>query len=235
MFTCELKGMDRAIRELREFSKTGVKFAMREAVTKMALETQRYWRTVSSNNVLTERNKFFDNMVQVQGARVSGNAPIFALVGLATKFGESLEEGGTTKHETGGNATPLPAAANMPRGAASRPRKVVPSKSLRTIGTLQAPTLGKSRKQSNAIALSKARKSGSKFAKIIRDDGRPEIVLVGKRKRGKLRGLFLLGHKTSRVKAHATLGPALMLLTQRKGEAIMEAALQRQFDRSWKV
>ena len=187
MLDLRFKGLDEAVRDLQSFSKNAVKHAQREALTQMALETQKNWRAVAQETLVL-RNKFLPNMMQVERARVSGNSPIQAKVGLATNFGQELEFGGDTKHESGSSPVPLPGAANMPQGSGSRPKKVIPSRSLRKMGTLPLPLSAQSRKQANAIALRKARAAGSRFVKLFTPMGRTEILLVGRGKRGSSEG-----------------------------------------------
>lgn len=224
MFTVHIDDRQ-AKRDLRKFREHAIPHAMRNALNTAAFETRRIWQN-EVRSTFTLRNHFTERSILVEKARGTVPATMVAVVGSTAPYMGDQEHGAMVRGRSGKKAIPGPAAAGQPPGS-KRTRLVRAGARLGAIH-LRRPSGGRSARQRNAIALSMARRSGTKDVLLERPKGGKGIFRVsGGRRRLQLRLLWDVSRGAVRVPRAPTLERSLARLQPKLGPILHAATLEQ--------
>jgi hypothetical protein len=225
MITVELKGDKRMLADLAKMRSKAIPYAIKNALNTAAFETRTIWQR-EIRSVFTNRNTYTANSVRVEQASTT---KLEAKVGSVADYMGTQEEGGTVKGGSGHKAIPRAASAGQAAGA-PRTRLV---RGRFYLGSMQLahPQGHGGRRQSNAIAIAIARKTGKNIALLTKRNGGKGIFFIGGGKRAiKTRMLWDVSRSSVKVHAEPTLERSLARVTP-KVEHMMAASLTQQMQR----
>jgi hypothetical protein len=236
MFTVQFKGVKELQRDLETAQRKALPYAMRNALTTTAFEARRIWQNEMKAE-FTLRNQYTQRSVIAKKASGSGNT-LQSSVGSFAEYMGDQEEGAIVRGRTGLKGIPGPVAAGLAPGA-KRTRVVRAAARLGALHVVK-PT-GRSKAQTNAMAIRIAIQRGSKVALLERPGGGKGLFRVsggrrrftGKRftqRKVKVALLWDFSRHAVRVPGSHTLARTLKAL-QPKLEHIHTAALVEQLRR----
>lgn len=221
MLTVEVRGLKKAIRDLRLFRDQAIPYAARSAVNATAFATQKEWREQIGRS-MTLRNKFTTRSIQVVRASGLDMRRMMSVVGSVASYMGVQESGGTVRGRSAHQPIPGPVAAGQAAGS-KRTRIVMRGRRLSAIHVARAPSTGNAR-QRNAVAISMARRKGNRFALLERPGGGRGLFLLGTGKRKvTTRLVFDLSRSSVRVPPNPTLQHSLRAIEPRLPRLFLDA------------
>ncbi len=230
MISVNFRGLDRALLDLEKTSRQAVPHAVRNALNVAAFEARRIWQD-EIKRTFTTRNRYTERSIQVRKATGTDTRSMASFVGSTADYMAKQEEGGTVRGGGKHKAIPGPVAAGLSPGA-KRTRLVRAGNRLSAINAMRGARAGASKRQRNAIALSMARRAGSKVALLERPRGGKGLfkVLGGKRRTTGTRLLWDVSKGSVRVPPSHTLKRSLGRLNP-KLQSIYYASIVQQLQR----
>lgn len=225
MIRVELKGDKRMLADLQKMRKSAVPYAIKETLNRAAFETRRTWQA-EIKATFTLRNTFTVNSVRVEQATPT---KLQSTVGSIAPWLATQEEGGTVRGGSGHKAIPRAASAGQAAGA---PRtRLVRGRFYLGAMQLAHPQGHGGRRQSNAIAIAIARKTGKNIALLTKRNGGKGIFIIGGGKRAiRTRMLWDVSRASVKVHAEPTLERSLAAVKPRL-ESMLKASVLQQFAR----
>lgn len=225
----------RALRDLEEFKKTAIPFAIRNSLNTSAFEMQKVWRR-EIRQTFVNRNKFTERSIHVEKARGSDPNRMVSVVGSIADYLDEQESGGTVRGKGALKPIPGPSAAGQQPGS-KRTKLVMPSRYLQAIKATKA-TRGSSPRARNVAALLIARRKGQQFVLLEKPSGGKGIFMVSggtqrfngrrmTRRKLKTRLLWDLSRRTVRVPPAPTLQRSLQIIEPKLPHIHLAALLEQ--------
>lgn len=224
----KVTGAKEMARDLAKMRKSAVPYAMRAFVNGAAFETRTIWqREIRSS--FTNRNQYTARSVRVDQAKTLDVSKMVATVGSVADYMGTQESGGVVKGKTGHKVIPTAVAAGQ-ADLSKRTRLVRGRFYLGAINVAHPGAHG-GRRQSNAIAIAIARKTGKNIALLTKRNGGKGLFLISGGKRAlRTRMLWDVSRASVHVKAEPTLERSLAAVRP-KLQHMLEAALRQQLQR----
>lgn len=227
-----------ALRDLEEFRKQAIPFAIRNSLNTSAFELQKIWRG-EIRRTFINRNPFTARSIHVEKARGSDPSRMVSVVGSITSYLDEQESGGTVRGKGAHKPIPGPSAAGQSPGS-KRTKLVMPSRYLAAIKATRA-TRGGNAHARNVAALMMARRKGQQFVLLEKPSGGKGLFMVSggsqrfngrrmTRRKLKTRLLWDLSRRSVRVPPAPTLQRSLSII-EPKLPHIHLAALVEQMQR----
>lgn len=205
-------------RDLGEFARRAIPYAVRNTINQAAFAAMRQARDNVRRSMIT-RNRWSEQSVRVNTARRPGDV---ASVGSVAPYMEAQEFGGT-KRAKGSEGVPIATSYSAGQGEA-QPRTRLPRKpnKLRNIRLSTRRTRG-GRRQRNAVVVREAAESGQKY--VYMDLGRRKGIfrVVGGRRRPRVRMVHDLTRRSIRIPRNPWLRPAVQAVRPRMPEMYAES------------
>lgn len=227
MLEVEWKGIEELARDLETFAEQAVPYAARAALNNAAFEAKRIW-TEEAKSSMVLRNTFTARSILVTKATGTNVDTLESVVGSTQPYMQEQEDG-VTHRSQGKHGVPIPTsvAAGQARGSVPRRRLVTRPNKLASITLRQRP--GSTPKQRNAVAISQARKSGTRYA-FLEFGERKGIFKVPVSTKGKLQQIWDLSERATIVPRNPMLGRTMQAL-EPKLPGLYEKALLAQLKR----
>lgn len=198
-------------------------YAVRGTLNTVAFDTSREWRRQIENGDLQVRNTFTVRAITVDKATGTNIMNMRSTVSAPkAPWLEKLETGGI---EERGNV-PTGSAAGAGLSKPKRKRALGKNATLASVTLAPRVTRG-SRRQRNRVAVKMAVASGRKLVFLDLGKRRGVFKVMGSKSNPQVRMLFDTSKPSHQVKKHATLGPAVRLVTPRLAK-IMKAEVDKQ-------
>jgi hypothetical protein len=164
-----------ALRDLEEFKRSAIPFAIRNSLNTSAFELQKIWRG-EIRRTFINRNTFTERSIHVQKARGGDPNRMISVVGSITDYLDEQESGGTVRGKGAHKPIPGPSAAGQSPGT-KRTKLVMRSRYLGAIKAQRA-TGGRSARARNVAAMLMARRKGAQYVLLERPGGGKGLFLV---------------------------------------------------------
>lgn len=227
-FTIDKKGFKHAAKQMDKLA-NAMDYARRDYVNAMAFEARKGWVS-NIQGAFVLRNKFTQNSVRVEKARVAKGAVIESRVGSTAPYMDEQEDGGT-KRKKGKHGSPIPTTSAAGQGMKAKPR----TRQVTGRNRLGAIRLGSrvsgNRQRRNTVAILMAVKRGTNL--VYLDLGRRQGIfrIMGGKRGLRVRMLWDLSRASVDIPATPTLEPALRAIPEaqrtRMGIAAMKGQLKR--------
>jgi hypothetical protein len=179
MITVDVRDLKRLTRELQIAKASSLPYAVRNSLNRSAFATRRAWQQQIEAEFVN-RNRYTTRSVLVTKATGSKLSGLKAVVGSTAPYMGVQESGGTVR---GGKHKAIPTSYAAGQMGAIPRSKVV--RRPNRMGALQAKKgRGMSKRQRNAVAIARARKSGSKVAVLETSRGKALVRVLGRPKKG---------------------------------------------------
>lgn len=225
MIKVDLRNTAWLARDLKNLRKSALPYAQKNAVNEAAFEGRKLWQEELQSS-FTLRNKFTERSIRVDKARSLHNPE--AKLGSVASYMDEQEEG-TTLTKTSKHGIPIPTAASSGEGKAKIRKRVV-RRANRLTNIKFSSRIGNSPKQKNAIAISQAIRTKTKFAFLETSRRKGIFRVTGRLKNPKITMLHDLTRSSVRIPSTPTLSRTLDRLDTRM-DGIYRKALLFQLSR----
>lgn len=224
----DARGLHKSMRTLERIRGKALPHAARDILNELAFEGRKEWQQRMGKS-MTLRNQYTTRSVAVDKARGVNLREMQSRLGSLQPYMATQEDGGTvTSKGKHGVTIPTPTASGEGMSANPRKRLVRRANWLSAIRLGSRP--GNSAKQRNAIAISKAKRDGTKTA-FLELGKRKGIVRIMGGKKGKLRMVWDMSKKSLSIPRNPTLEPTMQAILKR-GPSIAEKHAMAQIRRA---
>lgn len=213
-------------RKLETINRRGLPYAARFGLNDVAFAAQRQWRREMDNR-LTLRNKFTQRSVRVLKAKGRDIDRMESVTGSDAPWMGSLERGGGKTRK----GVPTTTAAGQGRGS-NRTKPVRIPNRLRNIDMVDRKR-GGSRRQRNATAIARAKRTGQRFAYLELERTKGIFRVSGGKRSTKVDLMYNMNKPLPKRPAKPTGKPTLKAVSPRI-PLMMKRQLERQIARSVK-
>lgn len=225
----DMRAMHRAVAKMDAINKRAMPHAIRDTLNMLAFSARRDMQRRMGQQ-MTLRNRYTTRSIAVDKARGVMVPAMESRVGSLQPYMATQELGGTVSSK-GRHGVTIPTSTASGEGMSARPRKRL----VRRANWLSAIRLAGrgsgSAKQRNAIAISRAIRSGTRTAFLDLGQRKGIVRIMGGKRRPKVRMLWDMSKRSVRIKANPTLQPS-MDAAQRRAPRVAQVAAMRQIKRA---
>jgi hypothetical protein len=227
-FKADTKELKQFERDLYALNKRGFPYAIKNSLDALAFDARKEWQG-EIRSEMTLRNKFTEGSIRVEKASGNNLQSMRSVVGSIAPYMATQEHGGDVKGKSGNKAIPTDSA----RSGKSHSRLVTRPNKMARIQL--AARKGKTQKQRNAIQVSEAKRTGSKFAYLEVGAKRGIFRVTGGKRRSRLELIQSLTHTVAKVPKNPTMVTAVERAVRGVGSHYRKALVfQLEKARTWK-
>ncbi len=226
----DTRSMHKSVRTLERIRAKALPHATRDTLNQLAFDGRKVWQK-TMGKAFTLRNTFTTRSFAVTKATGTNMRDMQSVLGSLQPYMRD-QELGATQGSKGKHGVPIPTPTASGEGMSANPRKRL----VRRANWLSAIRLGSrpgsSAKQRNAIAISRAKRDGTKTA-FLELGKRKGIVRIMGGKKGKLRMVWDMSKRSISIPQTPTLEPTMEVMRKR-GPRIAERHALLQIRRALK-